>query len=322
VGHRVSTPFVIVGSARSGTTLVRMFLNSHSDVAVPPESRFIVELWRGESIVDVSETLEALAAHPRYQLWELPIEAVRAGLRASTRAPYADVIAAAYRAYAQSRDKGRWGDKTPRYVQHIPFLASLFPNSRFVHIIRDGRNVALSYADVPFGPKTVARAAALWADRVGAGVREGRALGEDRYLELRYEDLVSDVEDRVRSLCDFLDLTFEREMLEYTERGASDALPRARLYNPHVAEKPIPSVRSWEEQMPDAHVEIFEAVAGDLLTGLGYPRQYPAPGTGARLAAFLARKGLPLGRLRSNKHRRGNSQSEGDLAQGRTDGTS
>jgi hypothetical protein len=316
----VSAPFFVVGSARSGTTLVRLILNSHPDVAVPPESRFIVELWRGDSSVGVDETLRALAGHPRFRLWGLSIEAVRAELGASSRAPYADVITAAYTAYAKSRDKSRWGDKTPRYVQHIPLLAALFPSSRFVHIIRDGRNVALSYADLPFGPKTVARAAALWADRVGTGAREGRALGDDRYLEMGYEDLVSDTEGRVRSLCDFLDLSFDRGMLEYTEKAASEALPRARMYNPHVVEKPIPSVRSWEEEMPDAHVEIFEVVAGELLTELGYPRRYPAPGTRARVSALLARAGLPLGRLRSVKDQERNS-SEGDLAQGRTDGT-
>lgn len=321
MGHGVAAPFFIVGSARSGTTLVRMILNSHPDVAVPPESRFIVELWRGDLSIDVAETLEALAAHSRFRVWELPIEAVREELGASTRAPYAEVMAAAYTAYSKSHDKTRWGDKTPRYVQHIPLLAALFPHSRFVHIIRDGRNVALSYADVPFGPKTVARAAALWADRVGAGLRDGRALDEGRYLEVRYEDLVSDVEGRVQLLCDFLELSFERGMLEYTEQAASEALPRSRMYNPHVLEKPIPSVRSWEEQMPDAHVEVFEAVAGDLLSELGYPRRYPAPGTGARFAARLARAGLPLGRLRGNKHRTPDSSAEGDLAQGRTDGT-
>jgi hypothetical protein len=318
----VSAPFFIVGSARSGTTLVRMILNSHRAVAVPPESRFIVELWRGDPSVDVGETLEGLAGHPRFQVWGLAIEAVRAELGPSDRASYADVMAAAYTAYAKSRDKTQWGDKTPRYVQHMPLLAALFPDSRFVHIIRDGRNVALSYADVPFGPKTVARAAALWADRVGTGVRDGRALGAGRYLELRYEDLVSDIEGRVRSLCDFLGLSFDRQMLEYTERAASETLPRARMYNPHVAEKPIPSVRSWEEQMLDTHVEVFEAVAGVLLTELGYPRRYPAPGIAARLAALLARAGLPLGRLPRSRHQRRNSPSEGELAQGRTDGTS
>jgi hypothetical protein len=317
----VSAPFFIVGSARSGTTLVRVILNSHPDVAVPPESRFIVELWRGDSSVDVGETLAALAAHPRFQLWRLPVDAVREELGRTARAPYPEIMTAAYTAYARSRDKTRWGDKTPRYVQHIPLLAELFPDARFVHIIRDGRNVALSYADVPFGPKTVARAASLWASRVGTGIREGRSLGAGRYLELRYEDLVNDVEGRVRSLCDFLDLSFEDQMLEYTETAAAETLPRARIYNPHVGEKPITSVRSWEDQMLDAHVEIFEVVAGGLLTDLGYPRRYPAPGTGAKLAALLGRAGLPLGRLRSSKHESRNS-SEGELAQGRTDGTS
>jgi hypothetical protein len=314
-------PFFIVGSARSGTTLVRMILNSHPEVAVPPESRFVVELWSGRQSVEAATVLEALAGHPRFQLWKLPIDAVEQELGAGSDLSYSDVMSAAFRAYAHLRDKSRWGDKTPRYVEHIPLLASVFPDARFVHIIRDGRNVALSYAEVPFGPRTVTQAAALWTRRVGAGIRDGRALGDRRYLEIRYEDLVNNVEAKVRSLCDFLDLSFDPGMLEYTEQAASEALPRSRLYNPHVKEKPISSVRSWEEQMPDAHVAVFEAVAGKLLSELGYPRRYPAPGPGARIVALLGRMGLPLGRLRSVKDHDPHSQAEEDLAQGRTDGT-
>jgi hypothetical protein len=171
-----SFPFFIVGSARSGTTFLRLSLNAHPVVAVPPESRFITELNEGTSEVEISRFLQRLARHPRFAAWELSIEAVEAELQGLDRVSYAGAIDATYRAYAKSHGKDRWGDKTPRYVVNIPALAELFPTARFIHLIRDGRDVALSYADVPFGPKNVAKAAELWANRVAKGIRDGTGI--------------------------------------------------------------------------------------------------------------------------------------------------
>lgn len=294
-------PFFIVGSARSGTTLLRLMLNAHPAVTVPPESRFIVELHTGASVVDASSFLDRLDTHKQFLAWDLPIDAVAHEIGPVDRLPYSEAIAAAYSAYAHVQGKTRWGDKTPRYVERIPLIASLFPDSLFVHLVRDGRDVALSYADVPFGPKTVGSAARLWAKRVRAGIEHGRPLGDERYLELHYENMVDDAEGRAKLLCDFLHLDFDPGMLDYTERARSAVLDRARHYNPHVLDKPIKRTRSWEEDMAEDHIEMFEAIAGDVLTHLGYPRRYRQPSPRKRLEAALSRDPLPVGRLRSRR---------------------
>lgn len=276
-------------------------LNAHPDVAVPPESRFVVELWTGNDRVRVSEVLAKLAAHPRFEAWDLPIEMVEHELHGVEETSYADAIEAAYRAYARVNGKTRWGDKTPRYVESIPLLAKLWPDCRFVHLVRDGRNVALSYADVPFGPKNVVKSAQLWATRVRMGIESGRALEHGRYIEIRYEDLVEDAEGEAKDLCEFLDLEFDSGMLDYTERARGAVLPRAKKYNPHVAERPLSKVRSWEESMPPGQVEVFEAVAGDVLSELGYERRHPSPGARARLLATAGKAGLPVTPLKPTK---------------------
>lgn len=290
-------PFFIVGSARSGTTLLRLMLNAHRDIAVPPESRFITELWQGQEMVDVEGLLGRLAAHKRFEAWDLPLEAVREELGKIGSADYASVIEAAYKAYARVHGKTSWGDKTPRYVESIPFIARLWPASRFIHLIRDGRNVALSYADVPFGPKNVAQAAQLWATRVGKGCTDGRALDRGRYIEIRYEDLVEDAAGEAKDLCEFLGIEFDPGMLDYTERARDAMLTRASQYNPHLTEKPVANTRSWAEEMPRTQIEIFEAVAGDVLKSLGYERRFDPPGPAARIKAMLGKLGLPIGRL-------------------------
>lgn len=273
-------------------------MNAHPEIAVPPESRFITELHRGEDEVEVDDFLQRLAAHKRFEAWELPIDAVREQLGGLSRASYADAISATYIAYAQAQGKSRWGDKTPRYVEHIPELAELFPDSRFIHLIRDGRDVALSYADVPFGPKNVAKAAELWANRVAKGMRDGRVLERGRYIEIMYTDLVEDNEGEIKDICAFVGVPFVPSMLdpEQTQKGA---LARADKYNPNVKGEAKRRVRSWKTDMPPEHVEIFEAVAGDVLSELGFERRYPTPSATARLKAKAALAGLPGTKIRS-----------------------
>lgn len=293
-------PFFIVGSARSGTTLLRLILNAHPEVAVPPESRFVVELWRGSDTVEVEDFLSRLAGHKRFETWELPLEAVRHELGSSTRVSYADAIRATFHAYARVHGKSLWGDKTPRYVENLDLLAELFPEAKFVHLIRDGRNVALSYANVPFGPKTVGKAAQLWATRVKAGREAGPRLGSERYFEVLYEDLVEDAAGETKDICEFLGLEFDPGMMDYTEKARGSVLPRASMYNPHVTEPPQKNVRTWETSMPPGQVEIFEAVAGDVLSLLGYERRFPEPSAKARLIGRLSTLGIPIGRIRES----------------------
>ncbi|MGI8520702.1 MAG: sulfotransferase family protein [Actinomycetota bacterium] len=289
--------FFVVGSARSGTTLLRLMLNAHSEIAVPPESRFIVELYRpGETSVE--ELLSRLARHPRYEAWELPIDAVRAQIGGRATAPYNELIEAVYRAYATARNKTLWGDKTPRYVLDINLLAGLFGGARFIHVVRDGRNVALSYADMPFGPKTVARAADRWQTRVRAGIDACRTLPPARYTELFYERLVAEPEQELEKLCSFIGVSFQPTMLEYGTLSSNEVQSRAERYNPHVTRKPTAGVRSWEQQMPPFQVAVFEAVAGELLQEMGYERACPEPGAVARLQARLGLAGVPVNRLK------------------------
>lgn len=289
--------FFIIGSARSGTTLLRTILNAHPQVAVPPESRFITELWRGEDEVHVEGLLGALEQHRLFRVWELDIDQVRKELGGAPRAPYADVMESSYRAWARQKNKSCWGDKTPRYIEQIPLLARLWPRAKFVHQIRDGRNVVLSYADVPFGPKTLGKAADLWRKRVSLGLANGRPLGPERYLEIRYEEFTADPTHQTKALCTFLGVEFHPDMLDYAEKARTDILPRAACYNPNVTKPPTKSLRAWENQMPDRGVAIFEAIAGDVLDMLEYPRRFPNPSARAKIEAAASRAGLPVARL-------------------------
>lgn len=291
----MNSPFFIVASARSGTTFLRLTLNAHPLVAVPPESRFITELWSGEDEVDRDTFLTALSEHKRFLAWGLGIEDVRRQLGERKTLPYTDAISGTYEAYVAKNGKRYWGDKTPRYVEHIPFLAEKFPAARFIHLVRDGRNVALSYSHVDFGPKNVARAARLWQRRVGGGIRDGRSLPPGRYIEIRNEDLATDTETEVKKVCEFLELDFDPKMLDEGERAKGEVSKVTHHHTPEASGRKHYS--EWHEEMSPGNVEVFEAVAGETLSALGYERRYPRPGAWARMKAAAALKGVPLGRL-------------------------
>jgi hypothetical protein len=197
----------------------------------------------------------------------------------------ADVVDAIFRVYADEHGKPRWADKTPGYVVTMPVLADLWPKAKFVHLIRDGRDVALSYLDQPFGPRGVPDAAQLWLRRVSIGRRNGVALGTPRYFEIRYEDIVADPQARIAGLCDFLDLRFDPAMLDFHER--SEAVLPGKLDRWRGLFEPIQGgMRDWRTAMPEAMIRRFEAAAGPLLSDLGYERRFPDPSLRDRIRAL------------------------------------
>jgi hypothetical protein len=276
-----TTPFpFIVGVGRSGTTLLRAILDSHPDMAIPGESHFIPEFvgharrygQRGAFLWE--RFLLDLARHPRFRMWGLPEDRVLTLFRQEPPASFAAAFRRLYALFAEVRGKARYGDKTPAYVNRMPMLARLFPEASFIHLVRDGRDVALSRLDHPTMSASPLELAILWKRGVEKGRRAGRGLGPGRYLEIRYEDLVEEPEALTRSVCSFINLAFDPGMLRYHERADEIIRPtqhprsHARIRLP-----PIGGLRDWRTQMPPADVKTFDVVAGGLLEELGYERR-------------------------------------------------
>jgi len=272
-------PF-FVGRGRSGTTLLLAMFDSRSDMAVPYESRFAVSLGRTRGRyerggLDVERFLADLAIVDGFRGWNLPIEQVRDHLTVDAPRDLPAAIRAVYAAYAAAHGKPRYAEKSPGFVMHVPLLAGLFPEARFVHIIRDGRDVALSYRASSWGTKDIAESAYYWRRFVTRGRETGRRLGPERYREVRYEQLVDDPELIVRDLCVFMDLSFEPEMLRYFERAGSVL---GKIDGPwqgahgNLSRPPTSGMRDWRREMPRDEQLLFDALAGDLLHDLGYPR--------------------------------------------------
>jgi hypothetical protein len=269
-------PF-LVSSGRAGTTLLRAMLNAHPDMAVPPESFFVARLlperhrWEGADGFDVERFTADILVTERFGRWELPEERVREGLAERRPRDYADAIRALYSLYAETAGKRRFADKTPVYIYEMPALAAAFPEARFVHVIRDGRDVAPALVAMDVRPNGLPEAALLWRERVEAGLAAGRELGPERYMELRYEELVGDPEASLRRLCAFVALDYDPAMLAYRET-AGEVVARDGGAERHrgVFMPPTAGLRDWRTDLTSAEVEVIELLAGDTLRALGY----------------------------------------------------
>jgi hypothetical protein len=291
------SPFV-VGVGRSGTTLLRMMLDAHPQLAIPPETHFVNDLLiAGEKIRLSPERLVRTVVHDRHRRWgDFGIEeqAYLQRLQAIERLNASDAVRAFYELYAEKHGKTRWGDKTPDYVKRVRRIGRALPESRFIHVIRDGRDVALSHnkriqrrGEKSRPPIPAGEMARRWRKRIEKARYDADAVG-DRYMEIRYEDLVTDTEPTLRQVCELIEVDYDPVMLEYHEHAeerlqemARD-LPagQGRPHRPgeerlqaHALLKEPPKkdrVENWKQEMSADDVAEFETIAGDLLRQLKY----------------------------------------------------
>jgi hypothetical protein len=279
----VNPSVFVVGCPRSGTTLLQTMLDHHPQLAVANDTHFIPLPIRGVPVgCDPplsAQCVERLLDDPRFARLGLS-EAVVSKAAAESRT-YAEFVSALYGEFGRLRGKPLAGEKTPDYVRYLPLLHSLFPWARTVHVIRDGRDVALStlqWAKEGRGPRKfklwreepLAVCALWWSWQVSTGRRHGTDLGPDRYYEVKYEHLVARPEQTLRRITKFLGLPFAPEMLTYHQGHP----PYAGGRSTKVWLQPTNGLRDWRSQLAPRDVELFESLAGDLLSALGYERAF------------------------------------------------
>jgi len=268
----MAPPVIVLGVGRSGTTLLRVMLDRNTTLAIPYESFFVPQLaHRHGRRPKLDEFLDDLGRLRTLYDWGITPEDIRPKLREGMTT--SEAIAAIFETYAERQGKSRWGDKTPLYMQQLPLLERLFPDALWVHLVRDGRDAALSFLELPEGfsgktwaqPRTVAQFAARWRTEILAARRLGRHAGS-RYLELSYEDLVAEPEQELRRVSEHATLPWEPGMLDHTRVSDAANMPEHR----NLAQPPTPGLRDWRSQMSREDALSFEQVAGDVLRSFGY----------------------------------------------------
>jgi len=271
-------PVFIVGVHRSGTTLLRYMLNSSPRIFIPPESDFVPRFFGRHPRDELGERriasiLGTIFARYRFvKEWQGDpprIQSFIQQMNGRTPAAFLDTL---YRSYAAQHRAVRWGDKTPIYASYLDLIHQIFPEAQFVHIIRDGRDVALSMLD-KWGKRElhidIYFAARNWVRRIRQAQVSGARLGSDLYYELRYEALVENPEAELRPLCEFLGEPF------FPDMARPHLLGRAHLQEGdfHAPLRQPPStgrIGRWKREMSRADRRLFQGVAGELLAELGY----------------------------------------------------
>lgn len=254
-------------------------LDRFTSIAVTPETHFITRyLHRLDRFGDLSEQANrlnltgAIVREPRYRLLGLNRDA--AALAAEPWRDYAQLVRLLYERFAESRGKSRWADQTPFYGESLAELAALLPDAKFIHMIRDGRDCALSVMNTTWGPTNIYRAALWWKEGYRHTAEAGRALEASRYLEVRYEDLLGRPEEQMRRVCDFVAEPIGERLVSVC-RGEADADYQLKRRN----------TDKWRTALNDDQKRMFEAIAGAELEKSGYPREYP----GARVPGRMIR---------------------------------
>jgi hypothetical protein len=286
--HGCDPYLFIVGCARSGTTLVHRIVDAHPEIAITPEMHWITRQFESRNGLVTPELVSELSGHKRFTQFEIPREEFEGLLGSGEAVPYPTFLRRLFGLYGKIKNKPLVGNKTPAYVRSIPTFHALWPDAKFVHIIRDGRDVCISILNWKKAERIVGRYAsweedpvsttALWWERKVRKAREdGAALGPGLYHEMRYEDLVEDPERECKRLCEFLGVPYDHAMIRFAEGKTKTDLPNARK-TPKKAWLPItPGMRNWRTEMPATEIQRFEAAAGNLLEELGYEKTFSRP---------------------------------------------
>jgi hypothetical protein len=285
MGHETPVgldPFFIVGMQRSGTTMLRLMLNAHRSLAVPFESGFIPSVYKDlPKYGDLSIRENAAACLTDICQRDMPkrgklIEDPERVLAHQIEG-YADLVRAIFEEYAKRRGKPRWGDKTPTHVVDLDLLWKLFPSCRVIHVVRDGRDVAVSLLTTEWGSNNLLKIADDWRWKTLLGHKLGALLGE-QYLEIRYEDLVLNTEHILRQICSFLQEPYDENMLLYHMSAESEMPSESLKWHRTSVTRPDPNkIGMWKHRMSLSDRILFEQVAGDELQLFGYQREKHPP---------------------------------------------
>lgn len=271
-------PLFIVSSGRAGTTLLRSMLVAGGEIAIPPESHTLAftalqfqamqeQSWYNLVRLVIS-LFEGIAS---FQHWDIALNPVYVQARSlpEQERSLAKILDLVYLHYAsvyfpQAR---LWGDQSPFNTMRLPWIQAVFPAGRYLHLLRDGRDVVASYKQKgdPL-PWAVER----WKTSVYAARKAEKQLGPAGFLEVRYEDLVTAPEQTLKAICDFAEIAFQPQMLDYWKLPTT--LEHRYQAHHRNLQKPVfrSSIGSWQQRLTADEQALVNHKLAPLLHDLGY----------------------------------------------------
>ena len=269
VKHQTTDPVFVIGSTRSGTTMLVRLIRKYFHINFGPETQFIIRYYNclpayGDLSID-SNFFKLAEDISRERFFKRACKNFKFNFdlsklkQTSVDKSYSAILDHIFSQFAEQQNMVRWGDKTPAYSHDLPVLDKLFPNAKYIHIIRDGRDVALSQFNIHFGPKNAFTAAKEWKKIVSKVNAFSEQVEDNRFIEFRYEDILTDPIPFFSQLIPFLSIDDpEGKVLETIKSNINIDLRKGNFYK-------------WKKQFSDQQKEIFEREAGDVLKKYNYP---------------------------------------------------
>jgi sulfotransferase family protein len=282
--------FFIIGNPRSGTTLLRLMLNKHSKISVPPEAGFLVWLYYeyknfSFSKRGVADFIEGLQRTSKIEHWNLNYSDLKRFINNEKPEKFSILMDCVYRYYTEynlSKSVDIYGDKNNYYLNYIGELHAIYPDVKFLHIVRDGRSVAVSYkglnkkkltsAHAPNLPFKIEEIAKEWQDNIMTINNSLSKLDITQHHTVKFEDLVSTPVASLKQICTFLGVDFDENMLNYYKTTQTEGLePSDFLQWKSKNTKPllIEEVTKYKE-LSKLEIDKFEEVANDTLMQYQY----------------------------------------------------
>lgn len=271
-----ASPIFLVSSPRSGSTLLRLILDAHPNIAIPPPGYIFHFLYPylysyGNLQTDENwqELVEDFLEIPTLKQWPIDYDVADVMDNADERS-FRGIYEYVHVKYMQAKGKVRWGNKSPRNGFWLEEIKVLFPNVKIVHLVRDGRDVAIDLANAEFQPHSVYCGALRWEECIRVVEDSSQRLDENSFLEVRYEALCENPEATLRQICAFIGEDFAPEMLRHHETNSAQSWAK----NPAHAQtmRPISTdyVGMYKTRLPANDVSALEAVIGETLERKGY----------------------------------------------------
>jgi hypothetical protein len=267
----------LVGCPRSGTTLLQRLLDAHSEVAVAPETHLVRNFWKrrrdyGELADDrnFGRLLDDIVNLPWFGALGQEAGPFREAALSGTRS-LAAPFALLFERFAADRGAKWVGEKTPNHLLYMRTLERLFPDCRFLQIVRDPRAVATSWRALPWSNGSLQKDAEVWR-KYQARARALPPRDQDRLLTIRYERLVAEPVPVLTGVCAFLGLPFESRMLEF-HRSVDPGLDLSREPWKQQATHPLSAERAdrFRQELTDAEIRKIEAVTWFEMRRAAYP---------------------------------------------------
>lgn len=273
-------PFII-GFPRSGTTLLRLMLDAHPELAIPPETHlcqvfgkpYATGVLTPEIRIDLLGTLVSSARWADLHIERHSLESAIEGIPDGQ--PVGEAIACLWNTYAAKFGKTRWGDKSPSHMMCVTAIAHALPQARFIHIVRDPRDVVCSMREVWFAQgRTVSAIAQDWVNRLTMFQVDALQFPA-RLMVLRYEDLVTQPAEWVRQICNFINLSFDAKQLDFFERapermselselrtaaGTTSAAARRSIHALTARETTGERIGRWRKDLSSDDVKAIEEI--------------------------------------------------------------